>query len=163
MALQMTNPHFHAGQRVVCVDASPNRLCGVKLLTRGAIYVVRAIDVKPKWQASGWGVHLEEIRIVHPAGMEWPFHPRRFRPITPRKTDISMFTKMLAKPRRTPQLPLPIRLPGELPLVWRTAGLGRRPMLAPQAAPPCGTHASDEAIALGKRKALSRIQGTASS
>ncbi len=49
---------FHAGQRVVCVDASPNRRCGLKLLARGKIYIIRAIDQKPGWRrqagASTW-------------------------------------------------------------------------------------------------------------
>ena len=45
--------HFHVGHRVVCVDASLNPQHSVKLLTRGKIYTVRAIDQKPDWQAPG--------------------------------------------------------------------------------------------------------------
>jgi hypothetical protein len=64
--MNQTQPHFHAGQRVVCVDASLNRRCSMKLLTRGKIYVIRAIEQKAGWEAPGWGVHLEGVQIVHP-------------------------------------------------------------------------------------------------
>jgi hypothetical protein len=44
-------PYFDVGQRVVCVDASPNRLAsGRKLLAAGKIYIIRAIDVTPGWE-----------------------------------------------------------------------------------------------------------------
>ena len=44
-------PYFEAGQRVVCVDASPNRLApGLSPLLAGKIYVVRAIDLNPGWK-----------------------------------------------------------------------------------------------------------------
>jgi hypothetical protein len=59
-------PQFHAGQRVVCVDASLNPQHSVKLLSSGKIYVIRAVDQKPGWKAPSWGVHLDGIRIIHP-------------------------------------------------------------------------------------------------
>jgi hypothetical protein len=47
-------PYFHAGQRVVCADASPNRLAsGRKLLVGGKIYIIRAIDVRPGGSGHG--------------------------------------------------------------------------------------------------------------
>ena len=96
MAHGLTAPHFHAGQRVVCVDATPNRRCDVKMLYAGQIYVIRAIDVRPGWASPRWGVHLEGISIIHPDnGSEWPFHPKRFRPVTERPTDITIFEKLL--------------------------------------------------------------------
>src|SRR5262249_41072332 len=107
-AMSATTITFHIGQRVVCVDTSPNRRCSAaKLLTRGKIYTIRAIDSNPGWQAPGWGVHLEGIWIIHPdVGCEWPIHPRRFRPIVDRPTDIEIFRKLL-RPKTPRQLRLP--------------------------------------------------------
>jgi hypothetical protein len=122
---------FRVGQRVVCVDASPNQRYGVALpmLKRGGIYVIRAIDLKVNWQAPGWGVHLEGITIIHPdAGCEWAMKPSRFRPVVDRPTDLEVFRKLLAvaggpdagappsepkekKPTRPVQLRLPPRSP----------------------------------------------------
>jgi hypothetical protein len=53
--MRQPTANFHVGQRVVCVDASLNRLHSVKLLSRGKIYVVRGIDDKPGWHTPGWG------------------------------------------------------------------------------------------------------------
>jgi hypothetical protein len=102
---------FHAGQRVVCVDASPNRRCGLKLLARGKIYIIRAIEQKPGWEAPGWGVHLEGIHIVHPdVDWEWAMRPTRFRPVVNRPTNIEIFKRLLAgvPPKEPPQQ---LRLP----------------------------------------------------
>ncbi len=91
-------PHFQVGERVLCVDASANQRYGVALpgLRRGGIYVIRAIEQKPGWQAPGWGVHLEGISIVHPdADCEWPMKPGRFQPVVDRPTDIEIFRKLL--------------------------------------------------------------------
>src|SRR5215475_12286868 len=77
-------PYFEVGQRVVCVDASPNRLASNrKLLVAGRIYVIRAIDLGPGWKWPWWGVHLEDIRIFYSGepgyprdnSREWAFHP----------------------------------------------------------------------------------------
>ncbi len=104
-------PHFHVGQRVLCVDASKNPRCNVKLLSRGRIYIVRGIDVRPGWKEPGWGVHLQGIRIVHPdVACEWAMNPKRFRPVTERPTDIEIFRKLL-KPARPVQLQLPLPKP----------------------------------------------------
>jgi hypothetical protein len=89
-------PYFEVGQRVVCVDASQNRRHAEKLLTRGKIYTIRAIDVRPGWAAPGWGVHLDGIWVLHPDdGREWPMKPERFRPVTERPTNIDVFRKLL--------------------------------------------------------------------
>ena len=76
---------FHVGQKVVCVDVGePNEHLRV-----GAVYTV----------AGGGGNWLREpsiflVETKHPlSGL--PFWSRRFRPIVERKTDISIFTKML--------------------------------------------------------------------
>jgi hypothetical protein len=95
MSKTKTMPHFHVGQRVVCVDASPNRHWKKKVLTAGRIYIIRAVDTGD-WQPPGWGLHLEGIQIANPAGGHpWAFHPARFRPVKERPTDISVFTAML--------------------------------------------------------------------
>jgi hypothetical protein len=97
-------PWFHVGQRIVCVDASINpKGYPQKLLTAGKIYEVRGIDQTPGWKAPHWGVLLEGIWIAYPDGRsEWAMHPRRFRPIIERPTNIDVFEKLLDK-----QLTLP--------------------------------------------------------
>jgi len=41
------------------------------------------------------GVHLEGVRHLYLDGVtEWAFHPRRFRPVTKRPTDITIFRKI---------------------------------------------------------------------
>ena len=91
-------PYFHAGQRVVCVDALSNRLAPrCKPLVAGKTYVIRAIDVNGGWKWPWWGVHLEGIRHLYLDGtMEWAFHPGRFRPVTERQTDITIFKELAA-------------------------------------------------------------------
>jgi hypothetical protein len=59
-------PWFTVGQRVICVDATPNPIWPVKPLTRGRIYIIRAIDTTPGWKPPGWGVHLEGIWVAYP-------------------------------------------------------------------------------------------------
>jgi len=101
---------FHAGQRIVCVDATPNPLyvstATEPLLRRGKIYVVRAIDLGGRWKPPGWGVHLKEILVYYPRTgnhIQWALHPRRFRAAEGRPTDIAIFREML-----TGQLTLPL-------------------------------------------------------
>jgi hypothetical protein len=94
-------PTFEVGQRIVCVDASPNRLTpNRRPLVAGKIYVVRAIDLGSSWEWPWWGIHLEGIQIFCPgtAAREWALHPRRFRPVTRRPTDITIFERLLTAP-----------------------------------------------------------------
>jgi hypothetical protein len=94
-------PTFEVGQRIVCVDASPNRLTpDSRLLVAGKIYVIRAIDLGSSWKWPWWGVHLEGVRVFYPGNdaLEWALHPARFRPVTERPTDIAIFKKLLAAP-----------------------------------------------------------------
>jgi hypothetical protein len=95
--LSQVVPHFRVGDRVLCVDASSPRLAPrAKPLIRGRIYVVRAIDLAG-WSPPGWGVHLAEIWIWYPGdgGGEWAIHPRRFRLVEERPTDIEPLRKLL--------------------------------------------------------------------
>lgn len=92
---------FHVGQKVVCVYDKPldghderNRPGGEytpNWPVAGVVYTIRSIDC--------WGFRLEEIR--NPTRQfkdgygEARWKPRRFRPIVARKTDISIFQRML--------------------------------------------------------------------
>jgi hypothetical protein len=94
--------NFVAGQKVVCVDTG---LKGVIPLTpvvfpeKGKIYTIERIG------AGELGVYLilQEIGEQHGAfeidGSVWTcfvgFDPECFRPLETRKTDISVFTRML--------------------------------------------------------------------
>lgn len=104
-------PHFKVGQRVVCVDAKPNPQAGTgadKLLVAGRIYVVRAIDARPgRWKSPGWGVHLVGIRHFYLDDLEWAFHPRRFRPVEERETDITVFREIAAGVTDKRRVPVP--------------------------------------------------------
>lgn len=94
---------FHVGQKVVCVDdqnfRNPDHI-GTPIAptapVRGTVYHVRSFS------PSG-NVLLAEI-VCAPHAWEWGYGeggwlPRRFRPVTERKTDISIFTAMLTPNR----------------------------------------------------------------
>lgn len=104
-------PYFEVGQRVVCVDATPNHLASNrKLLVAGKIYDIRAIGLGAGWKWPWWGIHLEGLRHYNPGepghprddSREWAFHPGRFRPVrerravTERATDITIFRELTA-------------------------------------------------------------------
>jgi hypothetical protein len=91
---------FHVGAKIVCVDDSDPR---DKRCVPGGFWV-------PNWPARDvvytirgfteiGSVYLEEIknpiRYFFGGPAEAAFMPSRFRPIVSRKTDISIFTKML--------------------------------------------------------------------
>lgn len=82
---------FYVGQKVVCVDDSPSKWGDPSLLTKGAIYTIRKVVME------GRGVWLDEVSHDRPDnifGYE-AFWAWRFRPAVEKKTDISIFTKML--------------------------------------------------------------------
>jgi hypothetical protein len=105
---------FHIGQKIVCIAPHPEwaeRGCIVPRV--GEIYTVRGIDELD-------GVLLEEIINENPfdysidmltgqevAAAEDSFWPHRFRPLVERRTDISIFQRILDKvncrQRRTAQ------------------------------------------------------------
>ena len=96
---------FHVGQKVVCVDARHTNADDVAELVVGAIYTIRWIGEHsgPSHWCGYWApaicVRLEEVRRETDWGrlaFDIPFLASRFRPIQERKTDISVFTKLLA-------------------------------------------------------------------
>lgn len=93
---------FRVGQKVVCVSVGqnvPGRNTVAKYLKQGAIYTIRELCDFPYEpdRDLGPGVRLEEV-YRSPIDGEWedyPFSIYRFRPLTEKKTDISVFTAML--------------------------------------------------------------------
>lgn len=84
---------FHVGQKVVCVDGTPPRQdwFGEPLPVRGNIYTVRYVHLSRDGRC---GIRLQEI--LNAGGPCEPvYNIVRFRPITDRKTDISIFKRML--------------------------------------------------------------------
>jgi hypothetical protein len=97
---------FRVGQKVVCVDVSGlfETLRGEFVdsvdLTKGAVYTIRWLGIFEGQPV----VRLREITertvpsgylIAPGADRDTPFLASRFRPLVERKTDISVFTKML--------------------------------------------------------------------
>ncbi len=89
---------FHVGQRVVCVDDSPDWVYGKTFLTLNAVYTIADLSPYRRFTIAGGrsresvGVRVAEIDISN-FGAWWA--PERFRPVVERKTDISIFTEML--------------------------------------------------------------------
>lgn len=79
---------FRVGQKVVCVDGDP--LWG---LCTGSIYTIARVGFYRAGQASRLHVDVSEIKNSIPLG----WRATRFRPLSERKTDISIFTKMLSE------------------------------------------------------------------
>lgn len=89
--------NFHVGQKVVCMDASP--FLRPHNLVAGNIYVIDGFD--PETEPGTTGILI--AGFDHPTGLDGRligFHPRRFRPVIEKKTDISIFTRMLTSAPR---------------------------------------------------------------
>ena len=91
---------FRVGQRVVCIaEGHGPILLGEVNAIVGAIYTVRKISE----YGGQIGLYLSEI--INPPQhtidglIERGMYSERFRPIVERKTDISIFTKMLTDKR----------------------------------------------------------------
>lgn len=100
---------FVVGQKVVCIDAKflPGSYYGDENLPiLGHIYTVREIQVAE--HAPGQPVVVRLVEIVNPlkeyqfGTMECAFLAYRFRPLEKRKTDISIFLKLLTPAGRIP-------------------------------------------------------------
>lgn len=81
---------FYVSQKVECVDDGPSKFTGIVAgdLKRGDVYTISAV-----------GRHCSHpvVWLVEkdPGPGHYCFDARRFRPITERKTDISIFKAML--------------------------------------------------------------------
>jgi hypothetical protein len=91
---------FHVGQKVVLAfpyDGQTHRaasFCGETLPSAGIVYTIREIEPPDHTGL----VFIRVFEIVNPAEHEFgecAFNSQRFRPLTDRKTDISIFTDML--------------------------------------------------------------------
>jgi hypothetical protein len=89
---------FHVGQKVVCVNDSSYAVLGWfpgEGLKKWAVYTVRGTGVAID---GGPGVGLNELILTGGAkDQDLYYMASRFRPITERKTDISVFTEILDK------------------------------------------------------------------
>jgi len=90
----------------VCVNDAPSTgpyAAGLhRMIRKGSVYTIRDIDHRAEFLLHGAPtIRLEEVVAPIQLGtiLEWSwepgFHPRRFRPVIERKTDISIFTEML--------------------------------------------------------------------
>lgn len=91
---------FRVGQKVVCIRGSHDRadhvrLAGAQHVFESTIYTIRDLVLSNPHHRPA--VLLEEV--VNPLsliwGTEYCFDITRFRPLIERKTDISIFTRML--------------------------------------------------------------------
>lgn len=87
---------FKVGQKVVCVDASPDPFGRALQVKKGQVYTVSAV------LCGGIGITLVEISCTDAHGW-WA---SRFRPVVERKTDISVFQAMLKQVPVTADLTL---------------------------------------------------------
>lgn len=90
---------FVVGQKVVCIDNVPraappwiNYIGGMDGLTKGRIYTVREVGLISF--IDGYSPCIRVAEIVRPTD-DGPYLACRFRPVVERKTDISVFTRML--------------------------------------------------------------------
>lgn len=90
---------FRVGQKVVCIGKFPQSRLDLPFVTFPEfeqVYTVRANVLGHNGKTEAPGILLLEIKnSIGPRGVEYNFHPTRFRPLVERKTDISIFTKML--------------------------------------------------------------------
>lgn len=93
---------FRVGQKVVCVDAAEpdlSKLRPAKIwrsigLVQGAVYTVAAVGLTHSHDPDALPcIQIVELKADHAI---WA---HRFRPVVERKTDISIFTKMLTGKR----------------------------------------------------------------
>ena len=94
---------FHVGQKVECINVVPIFSGDMDGLACGRIYTVRWVGrfrypntYKP-WEGPAIKLH-EIIRPNYqqfPDYSDMPYAASRFRPVVERKTDISIFTRML--------------------------------------------------------------------
>jgi hypothetical protein len=82
MLLQQEVEMFQVGQKVVCVDDKP-RILPIHEIKKGEIYTI------------SWFNPVFPDAVFIKEGLPYSFWADRFRPIVERKTDISIFKKLL--------------------------------------------------------------------
>jgi hypothetical protein len=93
--------NFRIGQKVVCIDDKPSIVQGsLGLLKAGQVYTIRWLGDYMCPGTNEIQPHIRVEEIHRPCGddtenIDTPYKARRFRPIVERKTNISIFKKML--------------------------------------------------------------------
>ena len=85
---------FRVGMKVVCVDVSIFNAPSLGTLRKGGIYTIRWIGIELGQPC------VKVVEIIRPCrtdflAVDTPFLARRFRPVVERKTDITIFQRML--------------------------------------------------------------------
>lgn len=92
---------FYTGQKVVCVDASLMGQHGIWHKGEAPVEGQKYTILRCFMRKGRLTVHLYEIQRSILTRLEWGpdvgYAAERFRPLVERKTDISIFTKMLNK------------------------------------------------------------------
>lgn len=85
---------LRVGQKVVCVNNT-----GAPQLRLHGIYTINKILPYGKWKWQNRIVETAPVELCEqtPHPTMWGFHPHRFRPAVNRKTDISLFQRMLTE------------------------------------------------------------------
>lgn len=101
---------WKVGDKIVCIgktgDRSHPKLAGVSWPQVGEVYTIRKLDYLVCSYGEGVVLWLDEIhnptvKFCDLPAMECGFAARCFRPVQHRKTDISIFTRMLTGPKST--------------------------------------------------------------
>lgn len=93
---------FFIGQRVECIDASPARYIfpTFDVLKLGRIYTIIECEWYINDDINGFAVKILEVILPNTYfGSEGWWDALRFRPIDKKKTDISIFEKILKEER----------------------------------------------------------------
>ena len=90
---------FQVGQKVVCIK-DEDAFAPWNWPKKGEIYTIRAIGECTPAQTYWWGKNVvvwvnEVVNSPDASGQEPGFGQGRFRPLVERKTDISIFEKLL--------------------------------------------------------------------
>ena len=87
---------FRVGQKVVCISEDKTRI-----LKRGRVYTIASVRWISDAESYNPGLGVTVAETPTREDDEWcaEFRAERFRPIVERKTDISIFTKMLTGER----------------------------------------------------------------
>ena len=101
--------HFYLGQKVVCIDDKPQIQIGkMHGLTKGNVYTIRWIGMYNDFfnKEEILCIRVEEINRSEPTLQQFdvPYMASRFRPLLEKKTDISIFHKLLVPKEKVREL-----------------------------------------------------------